>query len=452
MNRQQGLRLAFGIAALILGVLLTTSYAGSVGGITDRYENATVDVEPSNNTTVVTTSPRRSTDASIVAFAPDGSVAYYNETYDYYFDVDPVSGTDATVEYAAVDLFSENCAVESRVETGGVCSRNVVERVDLVTGETTRIHSWASRPIGIGGWHDVDRLNDSHLVVAGGVNDRVFIVNTDTELIEWQWEAQSNFDLDQGGRFPADYSHINDVTALDDGRIMVSLRNLDTVVFLDPASGVLSEQSLGSDNAHGVLYEQHNPDYIPEARGGPAVVVADSENNRIVEYQRTASGEWNQSWVWQDATLQWGRDADRLPNGNTLITDSNGNRIIEINRAGDVVWSVPVDTPYEAERIETGDESTGGSSASRLGLESRSVTDSDAAESQDGGSPLEYLVGLVKESLPAVVSNGILFILPPWVGVFELLVLTALVGLLLVWGVLEFYWSSYALRLPVGRT
>ncbi|MFB6187541.1 MAG: arylsulfotransferase (asst), partial [Halobacteriaceae archaeon] len=82
-------------------------------------------------------------------------------------------------------------------------------------------------------------------------------------------------------------------------------------------SSINTNKTLGTNNNHSIIYEQHNPDYIPEKDGGPAVVVADSENNRVAEYQYL-DGEWNRSWVWRDSQLRWPRDADRLPNGHTL--------------------------------------------------------------------------------------------------------------------------------------
>jgi hypothetical protein len=36
--------------------------------------------------------------------------------------------------------------------------------------------------------------------------------------------------------------------------------------------------------------------------------------------------------------------ASRLPNGHTLITDSNNNRVIEVDAAGTVVWSYTTNT------------------------------------------------------------------------------------------------------------
>ncbi len=57
--------------------------------------------------------------------------------------------------------------------------------------------------------------------------------------------------------------------------------------------------------------------------------------------------------------LSWPRDADRLPNGNTLITDSRAvpvTRVIEINSGGDLVWEFEVPITfgnlfYESDRL-----------------------------------------------------------------------------------------------------
>ncbi|MFC7195040.1 hypothetical protein ACFQL4_10875 [Halosimplex aquaticum] len=151
----------------------------------------------------------------------------------------------------------------------------------------------------------------------------MFVLNTTTKEIEWEWEAQTDFPLSGGGPYPNDWTHVNDIEVLPDGRFMVSLRNQDQVVFLKQGTGLLENQTLGAEDDHDVLYEQHNPDFIPAERGGPAVLVADSENDRVVEYQREG-GNWTRTWKWSDGTVDWPRDADRLPNGNTLIVDSNG--------------------------------------------------------------------------------------------------------------------------------
>jgi hypothetical protein len=322
--------------------------------------------------------------------------------------------------------------------------------VNLSTGEVTRLFDYKTRPKDVGGWHDVDRIGEDRFVVAGSTNDRVFVYNTTTDLIEWQWAVQSAFDTESGGLFPSDWAHLNDVERLPDGRLMVSARNQDQVVFLDRETGVDDEWTLGTDDDYGTLYEQHNPDFIPAERGGPAVLVADSENNRLVEYQRVG-GEWEQTWTWQDESVQWPRDGDRLPNDHTLVTDSGGDRVLEVDERGEVVWSVPVDTPYEAERLGTGDESATGRAASTIpDAESRTVP-SAAAVSEPGISAETRVVSLTRTVLPPLLLNGIVFLAPPGFGVVHVAATGLLLATLALWAVVEFRWSAFTLRLPVGR-
>ena len=45
------------------------------------------------------------------------------------------------------------------------------------------------------------------------------------------------------------------------------------------------------------------------------------------------NGSWEVAWgvdSAQEVRFDWPRDADRLPNGNTLITDSRNNRVVEV--------------------------------------------------------------------------------------------------------------------------
>ncbi|WP_224449028.1 arylsulfotransferase family protein [Haloprofundus salilacus] len=403
-------------------------------------------VPPANGTTVIATdssavladegdTPR--TKSELVAFNPDGSTLYYNSTYNRYWDVDPSPEGEYTVLYtASMHLDGEECSATT------VCTRNVVERANLSTGETERLYSRITPHKHSTRWHDVDRVNETHYAVADIYRDRVFVFDVETGLTTWEWEAQQEFSLESGGEYPRDWTHVNDVEVLDDGRLMVSLRNQDRVVFLDPQTGLQENWTLGAEDDYDTLYEQHNPDYIPENEGGPAVLVADSENNRVVEYQRE-NGTWNRTWQWQDARMQWVRDADRLPNGHTLISDSNGNRVFEIDRNGEIVWQADVAFPYESERLETGDESSGGESAASLGLPSRTVDDT-------GGDDKTLLTSAwltVRSVVPGSLLNGIVYLVPGWMGPIEAGALVALVVVGVGWAVLEWRWSPYRLRL-----
>jgi hypothetical protein len=381
--------------------------------------------------------------AELVAFRSNGSVTYYDDSHTRYWDVDPVKGESETVLSVAAD---HRNASECSATTP--CTRNVVERVNLSTGEVTELYARITPGKHSTRWHDADRLNEEELVVADIAQDRVFVVNTTTGLVEWSWDARSEFSPESGGPYPEDWTHINDVEVLEDGTIMVSIRNHDQVAFLNRETGLLENRTLGEDGRHEIIYEQHNPDYVNESNGGPAVLIGDSENNRVVEYQRE-DGKWERSWVWQDARAQWPRDADRLPNGHTLITDSNGNRVFEVDQQGEIVWQVDVAFPYEAERLGTGDESTGGPSAASADLRSRTGgggsaenTGGIAAESETPDL-LNRAWNVVEDLLPGRTANGLMYVTPVWMGGPEVLALGAIVLTLLVWLLAEFYWSSW---------
>lgn len=152
--------------------------------------------------------------------------------------------------------------------------------------------------------------------------------------------------------------------------------------------------------------------------------------------------------------MQWPRDADRLPNGNTLIADSNSGRILEINQSGDVVWETTVALNYDVERLGTGDESQDGESAASLNLSSASEGDAPVTT----GSPIVSIKQAVDKRsadilsiLPSKIENGIQFSTPGWMGSAG----TIAVGVNLIsvvsFGLIRIYHSKYTIQLPVNK-
>ena len=380
--------------------------------------------------------------SELVAFAPDGSILYYDDAHTRYWDVDQVPGTAATVEYLYSDHVegpacdrtnASRHAVDEAVwdrylaarEDAVACTRNGIERANLTTGEVESVW-WRITPgKEASRYHDEDWINDTHRVVADIYLDRIFVVDVSADRIVWTWNASDDYPTSSGGGYPTDWTHVNDVEVLPDGRYMVSLRNQDQVVFVDPESGLDESWTLGAEDDYDVLYEQHNPDYVPEEMGGPAVIVSDSENDRVQEFQRI-DGEWVRTWEWSDYRMQWPRDADRLPDGNTLITDSNGDRVFEVDGSGAIVWSVDVAFPYEAERLGTGVESRGGPSATHPEL---------AATSSTGSLPSE-----LKRTLGGKYLNVALYVTPVWMGPVEVVALVVAVLALVALALVELAW------------
>jgi len=350
------------------------------------YEERRPVAPESNGTTVITVQKFRRN--FIVAFAPDGRVRYFDDSLDRYHDVDRAPQGDRTVEFVGA-------------EYDGETTYEVIRRVNLTTGATTDLYRHAvprtDRPHR---WHDVDRLDAHRFLVADIRDDAVFVVNTTTGERTYEWPAQAHFDTDSGGPFPRDWTHINDVERLPDGRYMASLRNQDAVVFVDPGDGVDESWTLGRDGAHRILYEQHNPDYIA-GDDAPSVLVADSQNRRIVEYRRE-NGSWERTWSWSDGDMAWPRDADRLPNDHTLVGDTNSGRVFEIDETGTVVWQVNGLPSYDVERLGTDDGSTDPRPAARIDLP-------DSSPEAEG-------VGPPRSVVPAKVRNTVAFVAPLWMS------------------------------------
>jgi hypothetical protein len=223
--------------------------------------------------------------------------------------------------------------------------------------------------------HDVTQLSEHEIAIAnmrnydedsGVSNDRVVIYNRTRDEITWEWRFRSHYAADVAGGHSEDWTHVNDVDPVGEDRLLLSPRNFDQVIVVDRTTKEI-ELQLGDDGNYAVLHEQHNPDYLESADGTPTILVADSENDRVVEYalveecERPADVEkagnrldcgWERVWsVGGEGQFNWPRDADRLPNGNTLITDSLNHRVVEVTPRGEIVWEYYVGWgPYEAER------------------------------------------------------------------------------------------------------
>lgn len=307
----------------------------------------TITEEPDRTTLVSIQGARGGdkTDAMLVGVRPDGRVVGVHNGADrkkwWYYDVDPLANDNLLL---------------STTEPGV----SIVEEIDADTGRHV-----ASRQLpSVFDSHDADLLDNGELLandMSQEGNDRVIVYDLKREEVVWQYRFANHTDAfpeSGGGEFGGDWTHNNDVEAIGGDVYMVSVRNFDSVVAIDRKTKELVWR-LGVDDNHTILNEQHNPDYLG-AEPGPTVLVADSLNDRVVEYTRE-DATWNRTWTLRGGELDEPRDADRLPNGNTLVADRRGHRILEVTPAGEVVWEFYTPwQPYDVERLGTGDESAGG--------------------------------------------------------------------------------------------
>jgi len=294
--------------------------------------------------------------------------------------------------------------------------------------------------------HDVELINGDQLLVANmreGYNDKVFIYNVTTDRFDWIWRFRNHYPRSTDGGVKKDWTHVNDVDKIGPGKYMLSPRNFDQVIVVDRETKNITLR-LGEDDAHDILDEQHNPAYLETEDGKPVFLVADSENDRVVEYtcfnRSGATCDWERTWeVGTNGSLNWPRDANRLPNGNTLITDSLNHRVIEVTPEGEVVWEAYAPwAPFSAHRIAYGNENVTSPTMHDLGVEgSYAISNSTGGtfpqwvHATFGGAPV---IGDPAGEFADLWAGATPWIRPVWMGSWGLAYLTFGTLLVLVWG------------------
>ena len=202
--------------------------------------------------------------------------------------------------------------------------------------------------------HDADRLPNGNTIFVFGMNDQkddaqVTEVNPKGEIV-WQWYAKDYFDKPPyNSIYDEGWAHTNAVTRLTNGNTLISPRNFNFVVEVDPQGSVV--RTLGE----GLLYYQHEPELLPNgnllsgshgnlARIAPEFAASITSYAAVEIDLKTDKIVWKFSWppgLSQDA-----RDANRLPNGNTLV---QGPRIAEVTPEGKIVWALRLKEAIETE-------------------------------------------------------------------------------------------------------
>ncbi len=191
--------------------------------------------------------------------------------------------------------------------------------------------------------HDADRLPNGNTLVVFGNDDKmsdpqVKEVNPKGEIV-WAWYARDHFNkapykdiYDQG------WTHTNAVTRLPNGNTLISPRNFNFLVEVDPRGSVV--RTIGE----GLLEGQHDPEALPN---GNILLANHRRPHTAVEIDSNGKIVWQR--VMRDQSTWPVRDANRLPNGNTLITGTT--KIIEVAREGEIVWQLALkDATFEREK------------------------------------------------------------------------------------------------------
>lgn len=393
---------------LLAAVCALALALGSVGFLdAPAGPQLTVDRERPTHTTLVGLQGYHE-EGRAIELSPAGEVLWRYEKFDDVFDVEAL-GEERVQIAGASTVPDTECPSRFRDDGTPGCVRNAVRIVDRENKATEWEYAWYDVERHEHELHDVDRYRvngEARWVFVDMGNDRVFAVDRAGE-IQWRWSANETYDRPPEMGPEGDWTHINDIDRLGPGVFQVSLRNFDTVVELrvEPNGSVGVTPIVGPNDydataaERGPLYEQHNPDRLAEGH----LLVADSKGDRVVELDRSGEVVWT---VGGSGRLDWPRDADRLGNGHTLITDSYNDRIVEVDGSGAVVWAVETGgLPYDADRLNA--SRAGEGSSDRPTAEGAALR-SQESEASSVVDIAEYGLTLLKYTIPGWLSPYLL--------------------------------------------
>jgi len=183
--------------------------------------------------------------------------------------------------------------------------------------------------------------------VAGvAYGDSIVVFDKRTKEVTWSWSfTDALFDLQNRIIEPGYFNvaHMNSVQYVrstpwsDKPAFVVSLRQVSTVLVIEEESKKILWTS-----PHDMMHFQHDAQLLEDGK----ILVFDYGIRRSGVDSRVLliNPQTNQiDWQWVDDQKMWASQlmggAQRLANGNVLITNSMIGQIFEVNKAGQMVWN-----------------------------------------------------------------------------------------------------------------
>jgi len=212
------------------------------------------------------------------------------------------------------------------------------------------------------------------------ISDLIREVNPHTAEILWEWRLADHLSPaehycplcieDIVADDYRDWSHSNSLHYYEnDSTILLNVRNLNTFLLISyPSGDILWACGDAGSFGGGLFHHPHDPEILPNGN----VLMFDNDEHaghpvtsRALEIAIDPVAQTAEVvWEWRDEEL-WAPimgDANRLPNGNTLVTHPWAARVIEVNPSGEKVWQMVMKHPvpnhhhtfYKAERVPYG--------------------------------------------------------------------------------------------------
>lgn len=186
--------------------------------------------------------------------------------------------------------------------------------------------------------HDFKRLPNGNTLINRGnedTKDSAQAIEVDPSgKIVWQWFAKSVYDKPPYNAVNKQgWTHANAVTRLPNGNTQINLRNFNLTVEVNPQGVVVWQydwSSIGTD--------PHEPSVLSN---GNILASFPAVPDKVVELNpKTEQIIWQYVIQKIQPMIGSNRDADRLPNENTLINE--GTKILEVTPSGEIVWQLTV--------------------------------------------------------------------------------------------------------------
>ncbi len=174
--------------------------------------------------------------------------------------------------------------------------------------------------------------------------DYLVEMTTDGEIV-WEWRTWEHFDPDIDAITAVqerreEWTHGNGLAELPSGDIVASFRIISTVIIIERRTGRIMWK-LGAPP----LSSQHAPTPLPNGNllifdNGPHRLDHPMPFSRVIEVEpKTKEIVWKyQEKRESDFFSPRISNAQRLPNGNTLICEGDFGRLFEVTLDGEVVW------------------------------------------------------------------------------------------------------------------
>jgi len=133
-----------------------------------------------------------------------------------------------------------------------------------------------------------------------------------------------------------DVFHTNSIKWLCGSLVLISIRNMNAVAIVDCGRGTVAWVTTGD------FYGQHDATLLPDGR----ILLFGNNWSEVKKLEKASAvieigGSGKTAWEYRPGPGFYSATcgaAQRLPNGNTLITESDRGRALEITGGGDIVW------------------------------------------------------------------------------------------------------------------